>query len=193
MVFIVISVGVRGPGVEESLKGDPSERWSFVRPGVFEAIGVISFAFVVRSLCLAWLSPADALPKCHHNSLLIYGSLRTPTLDRFAQVTHVSTTLSVIACLCMSTSGFLVFTDKTQGNILNNFSTDDTLINIARACVSFLSLPMKVSLTSLRRSLAQICSARFLWKPSCAEKLWRRISGLERTSTSGGTSSSLRA
>jgi sodium-coupled neutral amino acid transporter 11 len=51
-------------------------------------------------------------------------------------VTHVSTIISVIACLCMSTSGYLVFTDKTQGNILNNFPTDDTLINIARACVS---------------------------------------------------------
>lgn len=76
-----------------------------------------------------------AIPQCHHNSLLIYGSLRTPTLDRFARVTHVSTTVSVIACLCMSTSGFLVFTDRTSGNVLNNFSEDDTLINIARACV----------------------------------------------------------
>jgi solute carrier family 38 (sodium-coupled neutral amino acid transporter), member 11 len=47
MVFIVISVGVRGPGVEDYLKGDPSERWTFVRSGFFEAIGVISFAFVV--------------------------------------------------------------------------------------------------------------------------------------------------
>ena len=35
----------------------------------------------------------------------------------------------------MSTSGFLVFTDRTQGNILNNFAEDDILINVARACV----------------------------------------------------------
>lgn len=47
MVVIVVSVALRGPGVEDSLKGDPAERWSFIRPGVFEAIGVISFAFVV--------------------------------------------------------------------------------------------------------------------------------------------------
>ena len=47
MVVIVISVGVRGPGVEADLKGDPAERWTFVRGGFFEAIGVISFAFVV--------------------------------------------------------------------------------------------------------------------------------------------------
>ncbi|BGP47248.1 hypothetical protein JCM10450v2_003100 [Rhodotorula kratochvilovae] len=129
MVVIVISVGVRGPSVEDALKGDPSKRWTIIDSGFFEAIGVISFAFV-----------------CHHNSLLIYGSLRTPTLDRFAHVTHVSTTLSVIACLCMSTSGFLVFTDRTQGNILNNFSEDDLLINIARACFGlnmFTTLPLE--------------------------------------------------
>lgn len=34
-----------------------------INDGVFQAIGVISFAFV-----------------CHHNSLLIYGSLRKPTI-----------------------------------------------------------------------------------------------------------------
>ncbi|KAG0665668.1 hypothetical protein C6P46_006452 [Rhodotorula mucilaginosa] len=129
MVVIVISVGVRGPGVEDELKGESSERWTFLESGVFEAIGVISFAFV-----------------CHHNSLLIYGSLKQPTLDRFAQVTHVSTTLSVVACLCMSISGFLVFTNKTQGNILNNFSEDDWLINLARACFGlnmFTTLPLE--------------------------------------------------
>ncbi|GAA5897125.1 hypothetical protein JCM6882_001799 [Rhodosporidiobolus microsporus] len=129
MVVIVVSVGIRGPGVDDSLKGDPAARWTFLEPGVFEAIGVISFAFV-----------------CHHNSLLIYGSLRTPTLDRFARVTHISTMLSIVACLCMSTSGFLVFTDKTAGNVLNNFAEDDTLINIARACFGanmFATLPLE--------------------------------------------------
>ena len=57
---------VEGPNVPEELKGDPSARFTVLGGGVFQAIGVISFAFV-----------------CHHNTLLIYGSLRTPTLDRF--------------------------------------------------------------------------------------------------------------
>lgn len=105
MVIIVGSVMFEGPHVPPSLKGDPSKRFSIVEPGIFQAIGVISFAFV-----------------CHHNSLLIYGSLRTPTLDRFATVTHVSTAVSLVACSVMAISGYLVFTDKTQGNILNNFS-----------------------------------------------------------------------
>ncbi|PLW05883.1 hypothetical protein PCASD_26335, partial [Puccinia coronata f. sp. avenae] len=129
MVVIVFSVAIGGPSVDTKLKGSSSARWTFIQPGIVEAIGVISFAFV-----------------CHHNSLLIYGSLRTPTLDRFAQVTHVSTALSVIACLVMSFSGFLTFTDRTEANILNNFPPDDLLINIARVCFGlnmFTTLPLE--------------------------------------------------
>jgi sodium-coupled neutral amino acid transporter 11 len=71
---------------------------------------------------------------CHHNSLLIYGSLKTPTLDRFARVTHYSTTISMFACLLMALSGFLTFGSLTQGNVLNNFPTSNTMVNIARLC-----------------------------------------------------------
>lgn len=36
------------------------------------------------------------------------------TRDRFYAVTHVSTSISLIACLLMAVTGFVVFTDKTQ-------------------------------------------------------------------------------
>jgi sodium-coupled neutral amino acid transporter 11 len=42
--------------------------------------------------------------------------------------------MSLVACLLMAVTGYVVFTNKTQGNILNNFSPDDTIINIARFC-----------------------------------------------------------
>ncbi|KAF2117900.1 transmembrane amino acid transporter protein-domain-containing protein [Lophiotrema nucula] len=86
-----------------------------IHSGIFEAIGVISFAFV-----------------CHHNSLLIYGSLRKPTIDRFSRVTHYSTGISLVACLIMALSGYLTFGDKTLGNVLNNFPNDNLMVNIAR-------------------------------------------------------------
>ncbi|TGJ85362.1 hypothetical protein E0Z10_g3402 [Xylaria hypoxylon] len=99
------------------------DRGSFTTPlltindGIFQAIGVISFAFV-----------------CQHNSLLIYGSLKTPTIDRFTTVTHYSTGVSMIACLVMALAGFLTFGDKTLGNVLNNFPADNTMVTIARLC-----------------------------------------------------------
>jgi len=88
-----------------------------IHSGLFESIGVISFAFV-----------------CHHNSLLIYGSLRKPTIDRFSRVTHYSTSISLVACLVMALFGYLTFGDKTLGNVLNNFPNDNLMVNIARLC-----------------------------------------------------------
>lgn len=107
MIIIVTSVIIEGAKVTPELRGSssPSVRFSVITPRITEAIGVISFAFV-----------------CHHNSLLIYGGLRTPTLDRFAYVTHISTLVSLVACLTLAVPAFLIFTDKTHGNILNNFS-----------------------------------------------------------------------
>jgi hypothetical protein len=105
MIIIVVSVFIERDNVTPDLKGDPSKRFTFVAPQIAQAIGVISFAFV-----------------CHHNSLLIYGSLQTPTLDRFAFVTHVSSAVSLIACFTLAVSAYVVFTNKTQGNVLNNFA-----------------------------------------------------------------------
>lgn len=73
-------------------------------------------------------------PLIDHNSLLIYGSLRKPTLDRFARVTHLSTSISMAACLAMALAGFLTFGDATQGNVLNNFPANNIMVNIARLC-----------------------------------------------------------
>ncbi|KAG8721636.1 hypothetical protein FRC08_011564 [Ceratobasidium sp. 394] len=119
MLIIVTTVLFEESRVAPELKGSQaaSVKFSFMQPQIFQAIGVISFAFV-----------------CHHNSLLIYGSLRTPTMDRFDRVTHVAAGVSLVACLTLAVPAFLVFTDKTQGNVLNNFPQDDTVINIARFC-----------------------------------------------------------
>ncbi|KAF2166787.1 hypothetical protein M409DRAFT_66360 [Zasmidium cellare ATCC 36951] len=116
MLVILITVVTQGPLMPAELKG-PLKGSLIVNSGIFQAIGVISFAFV-----------------CHHNSLLIYGSLRTPTMDRFAKVTHYSTGISMVACLAMALAGYLSFGSLTQGNVLNNFPTDNIMVNIARLC-----------------------------------------------------------
>ncbi|CAG8499101.1 4476_t:CDS:10 [Acaulospora morrowiae] len=120
MVIIVAAVAIEGPTVDESLKGRKEGTFAFIKSEVFQSIGVISFAFV-----------------CHHNSLLIFDALKKPTLNRFAAVTHLSTGMSMVACMVMALVGYLVFTDKTQGNILNNFPDNDFLINVARFCFGF--------------------------------------------------------
>lgn len=67
--------------------------------------------------------------------MLIYGSLKTPTMDRFSRVTHYSTFVSCLACLIVALAGFLTFGDKTQGNVLNNFPAQGhVMVQIARLC-----------------------------------------------------------
>ncbi|KAL4798851.1 transmembrane amino acid transporter protein-domain-containing protein [Aspergillus venezuelensis] len=116
MAVIVIAVLTQGFRVPKESRGEVKSLL-LVNSNFFQAVGVISFAFV-----------------CHHNSLLIYGSLKKPTLDRFATVTHYSTGVSLLMCLLMGVSGFLFFGSETQGNVLNNFPSDNILINIARLC-----------------------------------------------------------
>lgn len=45
MLIIVIAVSVEGPHVPDANKGDPSKRLTFIDTGIFQAIGVMSFAF----------------------------------------------------------------------------------------------------------------------------------------------------
>ncbi|KAJ9619564.1 hypothetical protein H2203_008344 [Taxawa tesnikishii (nom. ined.)] len=133
MLVIIVTVITQGPRIPADMRG-PIKGSILINSGVFQAIGVISFAFV-----------------CHHNSLLIYGSLRKPTMDRFARVTHFSTGISMAACLAMALSGYLTFGSFTQGNVLNNFPTDNIMVNIARLYVSYtstLSIPLPLPIPS---------------------------------------------
>ncbi len=116
-MVIIFTVVTQGPMQSHDIRGQLKGSL-LINNEVFQAIGVISFAFV-----------------CHHNSLLIYGSLKTPTMDRFARVTHYSTSISMVACLAMALAGYLSFGDLTQGNVLNNFPTNNVMVNIARLYV----------------------------------------------------------
>ncbi|EST05785.1 Amino acid transporter, transmembrane [Kalmanozyma brasiliensis GHG001] len=116
MVVIIIAVTVRGPAMPAELKGDPALRLSIVNvSNLVRSISVISFAFV-----------------CHHNSLLIYGSLKEPSMRKFGRVTHYSTIIAAAATITMSVAGYWSFEEKTLSNVLNNFPYDDITVNIAR-------------------------------------------------------------
>lgn len=130
MVFIILAVVIRGPAMPPELKGNPALRFTFIHPSnVVRSIAVISFAFV-----------------CHHNSLLIYGSLKEPSMDKFRTITHYSTLISAVAAIAMSVAGYWTFEDKTLANVLNNFPQSDTVVNIARFCFGlnmFTTLPLE--------------------------------------------------
>lgn len=129
MAIIVFTVVIRGPAINNG-EGEFSLPLLTINSGILQGISVISFAFV-----------------CHHNSLMIFESLKTPTLDRFAWVTHWSTGVSMAFCMIMGVGGFLIFKDQTKGNVLNTFPGDDIMANIARFCFGLnmvTTLPLEI-------------------------------------------------
>jgi amino acid permease len=94
----------------------------------------------------------------HHNTLLLFGSLRKPSMDRFQSVTHYATGISLALCLTIALLGYLTFTDRTLGNVLNNYPRDSPLLNLARLAFSvnmMLTFPLEcfVARFVLRRTL----------------------------------------
>ncbi|KAI8967759.1 transmembrane amino acid transporter protein-domain-containing protein [Mycotypha africana] len=129
IIVIIIGVAIEGPRTSLEIRGSSDLMFNVVHNEVFQAIAVISFAFV-----------------CHHNSFLIFGSLKQPSLNRFAIVTHWSMAIAFFACFALAVFGYVIFTDKTAGNILNNFPSDNFLINIARLAFGlnmFTTIPLE--------------------------------------------------
>lgn len=117
MLIIVILAVVRGPFAESSLKTPLLKlQWTFNK-NIFQGISVISFALV-----------------CHHNTIFIYNLMRNASVPKFSKLTHYACGISMVFCLFMGISGLLNFGDNTKGNILNNFRSNDSWINVARFC-----------------------------------------------------------
>ena len=128
LVYIVAKFSPTSETLEAAGGITPVISHSIFRPKTcFIGLGILSFAF-----------------SCQHSSLIIAGSLKNPTRERWSRVSTAALTFCSILGLIMGTSGYLGFTENTDGNILNNFaipSEDDTstaarAANIARALLS---------------------------------------------------------
>lgn len=117
MTIIVVLAVIRAPLVENDLRGSLTKPEWTINSLIFQGVSVISFALV-----------------CHHNTIYIYNSLRNATIDKFAKITHIACFVLMLFCGLMAINGLVNFGDKTKGNLLNNFRSDDFWINIARFC-----------------------------------------------------------
>ncbi|EGW32069.1 uncharacterized protein SPAPADRAFT_50664 [Spathaspora passalidarum NRRL Y-27907] len=153
MLIIVILTIARAPFVSSELRAKLTlPEWT-VNYNIFQGVSVISFALV-----------------CHHNTMFIYNSMKNATLPKFAKLTHISCIVSMIFCMIMGINGLLNFGDKTKGNLLNNFRSDDNWINIARFCFGLNMLttfPLEIFV--VRDVLKEIILAKHASQGSIAE------------------------
>ncbi|KAJ2335265.1 hypothetical protein GGI00_001449 [Coemansia sp. RSA 2681] len=122
---IVSIVAIRGPTYALP---EPAPTPVF-GPSILPAFGVIAFAY-------------SCTQTCFQN----YQTLQSKTLTAWRRATSYATATSALIYLAFSVISYKSFGVGTQPNLLNNFSNDDALANIARVLLAFtltLTYPMQ--------------------------------------------------
>ncbi|KAL2081443.1 hypothetical protein ACEWY4_023296 [Coilia grayii] len=112
LIMVIIRAATLGPQIPPT-----QGAWAFARWNAIQAVGVMSFAFI-----------------CHHNSFLIYGSLREPSLSNWSRVTHLSVAFAFVVSAAFAVAGYATFTGYTQGDIFENYCRNDNLATFGRFC-----------------------------------------------------------
>jgi len=103
--------------VPDSSSVDP---YAIIHVSFLEALGGLAYIYV-----------------CHDLSFNIIGSLKDPTLATYRKVVGVTMAGTVGACALMGISGYLLFFQDVQPNILDSFPTKDLVATIGRAFSAF--------------------------------------------------------
>ncbi|XP_063215986.1 putative sodium-coupled neutral amino acid transporter 11 isoform X2 [Bacillus rossius redtenbacheri] len=114
LVFILVRLGSLRSQVPST-----DDAWQFANWNVIPAIGIMAFAFM-----------------CHHNTFLLYGSIKDADQSKWDTVTHASVLSSFLAMGIFSIAGYATFTGLSQGDLLENYCWDDDLMNLARLLFS---------------------------------------------------------
>ena len=106
----------------------PPSATVFEGGGFAPALAIFAFAFT-----------------CHGSSFIILSSLKEPSYANWCFITRRSLVIAVVLCMLMAVPGYMVFRDKTDPNLLNNYPGDDTVMNVVRSLYAFtmvLTFPM---------------------------------------------------
>eukprot|EP00092_Neocalanus_flemingeri_P027919 GFUD01030312.1.p1 GENE.GFUD01030312.1~~GFUD01030312.1.p1 ORF type:complete len:446 (+),score=110.18 GFUD01030312.1:430-1767(+) len=122
IVFILISITIRLFTLGPSIPASP-DAWAFTHSGIPKAIGIMAFAYM-----------------CHHNTFLLYSAMKERTEVAWTKATHISVSISCLVIMICAVAGYITFTGFTQGDLLENYCWDDTLMNISRLLFCFVIL-----------------------------------------------------
>merc|ERR1719419_1187611 len=95
--------------------GITEQTYNFVSMNALVGIGTMSFAFT-----------------CQHSTFLVYQSMKKQNAAEWWRVNYLSVGTAYVLCMMMAVGGYCSFQSKVDGDILNNFSSNNTFANIAR-------------------------------------------------------------
>ncbi|XP_023932089.1 putative sodium-coupled neutral amino acid transporter 11 [Lingula anatina] len=117
--FVTVFIMVRAVTMAREVP-KTDDAWIFAEDGIVQAMGIITTAYL-----------------CHHNSFLIFRSLKEPTQQCWNKVVHISVGSSMVASLVFGLFGYITFTGYTQGDLLENYCYSDDYANVTRLIFTF--------------------------------------------------------
>ncbi|XP_059614175.1 putative sodium-coupled neutral amino acid transporter 11 [Phlebotomus argentipes] len=120
VVFILFAVLCKLISGEYNVVPDTQNSWEFANSDIIPATGVMAFAFM-----------------CHHNTFIVYQSMRNASLERWEKVTHISLIFAWSVAALFGIAGYAMFRSLSQGDLLENFCWTDDLMNFCRVLFSF--------------------------------------------------------
>ncbi|KAG4076662.1 hypothetical protein HA402_001949 [Bradysia odoriphaga] len=119
VVFILFAVICKFISGDYDVVPDTPDSWRFAHIDVIPATGIMAFAFM-----------------CHHNTFLVYQSMRDASLERWEKVTHISIGFAFFVAALFGIAGYATFRALSQGDLLENYCWDDDLMNFSRILFS---------------------------------------------------------
>ncbi|XP_058976174.1 putative sodium-coupled neutral amino acid transporter 11 [Musca domestica] len=151
VVFILFAVIIKLISGDYKVT-DTAESWRFANSDVIPATGIMVFAFM-----------------CHHNTFLVYQSMRDATMERWEKVTHISIGFAWTVAALFGIAGYSTFRALSQGDLLENYCWNDDLMNFSRVLFSIsilLTFPIECFVS---REIVRAMVHRFVLKEPISE------------------------
>ncbi|KAH8258093.1 hypothetical protein KR038_005687, partial [Drosophila bunnanda] len=162
VVFILFAVIIKLMSGDYKVT-DTAESWRFANSDLIPATGIMVFAFM-----------------CHHNTFLVYQSMREATMERWEKVTHISIGFAWTVAALFGIAGYSTFRALSQGDLLENYCWDDDLMNFSRVLFSvsiLLTFPIECFVS---REIVRALVHRFVLKEPISEFTQDKDPSLEK-------------
>lgn len=136
MGFTAIAIGIRY--FDGSYDADSNGRFlDDIEEEMRPSFGTSGFMAAFHLTVMVFLCMVSESYIAHYNAPRFWIELKNRTVHRFTTVVSCSFGISAIYYIIVTSLGFLTFGANSSGFILDNYSTNDVLASISRACVGF--------------------------------------------------------
>ena len=133
MVFTTLAMGIR---YAQKAYAVGSDMFPVVSPQLAPRFGNVGWTGALTPNVFILVCMLSTAFMAHFNSPKFYTELKNNTLERFQNVVSTSFGISITIFSLITTLGYLTFGAASDGLILNNYSTKDTLMSLSRVAVA---------------------------------------------------------